>query len=110
MIDAKQVCIHAVDTFSQRHTHFRNRQTTGVADGEEIFARFIVRAARKVIRLRNVAENPATHEYVGVVTLIRFDLFKAFIHPMDTIFAADHSRIFARGVINNLFGLFGVRG
>jgi len=63
---------------------------TGAADGEEIRTECVMLAVLYFTRVFNVSKNPTTHENVRMSAVIRLDLFKALIHPVDAILAMNH--------------------
>ena len=90
-IDAEQVRIRAVEALTQRDADFGDRYVACHADGEEILAGMIMLAIWKVLVFLYKAENSTAHENVGMGAMVRFDLFEAFIHPIDAILAVNHT-------------------
>jgi hypothetical protein len=88
--DAEKVRIRAIGAFTQRNTYLRYRDMAGTADGEEIFALSIIFAARQFCTFFNEAEYSATHENMGMGAMIRLDLFKTLVCPVDAILTVNH--------------------
>jgi len=63
----------------------------GCADSEKILALPIIFAVRQILVVFNKAENSTAHKNMGVGAMIRFDLFQAFIGPIDAIPAINHN-------------------
>ena len=89
-IDAEKIGIGAIDALPQRHANFWHRDVAGTADREKILAEDVVFTVLQMIVVFEEAENPAAHEDVRSSTVIRLDLFEAFIHPVDAVLTVNH--------------------
>ena len=90
MINAKQIRIGAIDALSQRNTYFGYGNVTAIADGKSVFTGNIVFTFLQCVIEFYMLENSTTHENMFMAAVILFNLFEAFINPINAIFAVDH--------------------
>jgi hypothetical protein len=65
----------------------------GIAYREEILAGLIMLAVLHFIKVFDAAKDSTAHKNMRMRSMIRFDLIKAFVYPMDTILTVDHIEV-----------------
>ncbi len=90
VVDAEEIRVGTVDALSERDTDFRNGETAGHADGEQVLALNVALAARQVGVVLDISEDAAPGEQMRVIAVIGFDLREAFIDPMNAVSTVDH--------------------
>jgi hypothetical protein len=91
-LNTEQIGIQAIGAFPHRNTDLWNRQTAGAANSKKILAGNIMLAVLYLFLFDIIAENSATHENMGMITAIRFDLIEVFIYPVYAILAVNHEK------------------
>jgi hypothetical protein len=94
VLDAEQVGICAIRTFSKRNADLGYSNAARLADGEEILAFDIVRATIKSSIALAESVYAAAHEKVRACACVSLNLFEALIHPVDAIAAMNHPDYF----------------
>jgi len=90
-LNAEQVGIRTVCAFAQGYANLGDRDMAGTADREEILALPEMFAASQIFVIFDKAENSTAHENMRMGAMIRFNLFEAFIGPINAIPAVDHN-------------------
>jgi hypothetical protein len=62
----------------------------GVAEGEEVFANYIMLAVLPVFLILDLTGNLTPHKNMRMRAMIGLDLFEALIYPVNTVLAVNH--------------------
>ena len=90
VVDAKQIGVGAIDTFTQGHADLGHRNVARLAYGIEVLALDVPRAGWEGRVVFTEAVYAASHENVLGMSLVRLDLLQVFVDPVDAIAAVDH--------------------